>query len=86
MSKVAQFPSSNGVPIVGQPFTLQKIMCPITATLSCNCGGTNTVVEITQSQPGTCPSCGRQFNLAFNPTTAGIECSIAVPKAEGEPS
>lgn len=72
----------NNVPIIGQPFQLHQIMCPVSAKLTCNCGGPDTAVEIKMSTQANCPSCGRGFNIAFNPTTQKIEMSIAIPKPE----
>ncbi len=76
-----------GVPIVGQPFTLHSVMCPVTATLSCNCGGPDTAVNIVASVAAECPSCHRVYNFAFNPTKNQLEVQMAVPTAEqGKPS
>lgn len=77
----------NGQPhIIGQPMTIHTAFCPVTATLTCNCGGDNTAVTITLSQQAACPSCGRMFNAAFNPTTNKMEFVIALPKPEEVPS
>ena len=35
-----------GVPIVGQPFTVQSLYCPVNAVFTCNCGGADTTVTI----------------------------------------
>jgi len=72
-------PNVVGVPIVGQPFTLTMARCPVDATLTCNCGGADAAVTITASVQAACPSCGRQYLLAFNPTTAKLEVYVNSP-------
>lgn len=76
----------TGVPVVGQPFTIASIYCPINATLACNCGGAETTVTIVGSVEAACPSCRRTYNAGFNPVTAKIEFHIRVPNAEQVPS
>lgn len=73
------------MPVVGQPFTLVSVSCPMNAVLHCNCGGAETDVAIVGSVGAACPTCGRMFNLAFNPTTMKVECVIGVPTPK-EPS
>ena len=73
------------VPVVGQPFTLVSVSCPMNAHLRCNCGSTNADVSIVGSVGAACPSCGKMFNMAFNPTTMKVECVIGVP-TQKEPS
>jgi hypothetical protein len=80
------FPQAPGVPILGQPFQLKNIYCPVTANLSCTCGGAETDVAIVASVPGTCPSCHKIFNIAFNPTTMKLEVLMMVPTEEKVPS
>lgn len=76
------FQAPSSIPVIGQPFQLTMVRCLVDATLSCNCGGESTTVEIRGSVGAPCPSCGRVFNMAFNPTTNKMEVSIAVPKVE----
>jgi len=70
------------VPVVGQPFTIASIYCPINATLACNCGGDDTTVTIVMSVPAACPSCGKTYSAAFNPVTAKIELKINAPQPQ----
>lgn len=74
-----------GPQLVGQPFQLHAVMIPASASLTCNCGGEDTAVEIKMSVQAHCASCGRGFNCAYNPTTNKIEFQIAVPQ-ETKPS
>ena len=87
----------SGVAIVGQPFYLTMVRCLVDAILTCNCGGALTrvephasaeltTVEIHASEPSACPSCGRIFNMAFNPTTAKLEIVITMPTKHEVPS
>lgn len=79
----------NGQPhLVGQPFSIHTLMVPVSAVLTCNCGGPadDTKVEITLSVAAACKSCGRQYNAAFNPQKNAVEFSIAVPEPPKEPS
>lgn len=68
-----------GVPVVGQPFTIASMYCPINATLTCNCGGADTTLTIVGSVAVQCPSCQKSYNAAFNPITAKIEIKIVAP-------
>ena len=74
------------VPIVGQPFTLVKVEIPVNATLTCNCGGDHTNVEIVASAPTACASCGKTYLPLFNMATGQLQIQISVPKTEGQPS
>jgi hypothetical protein len=74
------------VPIVGQPFTLKTIGCPVNATLSCNCGGAMTDVTIVASVAAACPSCQKVFNIGFNPTTNKLEVLVGLPPVQQVPS
>lgn len=76
----------TGVPVVGQPFTIASMYCPINATLTCNCGGAETTVTIVGSEPATCPSCGKTYTAGFNPVTAKIEIKIALPGTDQVPA
>ncbi len=70
--------------LVGQPFTIHTLHLPVSAVLTCNCGGPaeDTKVEITLSEPATCKSCSRQYNVAFNPQKNAVEFMIANPELE----
>ena len=76
----------GAVPIVGQPFTLKVISCPVNATLTCNCGGADVDVTIVGSVSAACPSCHKIYNFAFNPTTGKLEGMIALPAGDQVPS
>jgi hypothetical protein len=73
------FPQPAGVPIVGQPFSIVSIYCPITATITCHCGGPDTTVSVVLSVAASCPRCHKSYNLALNPTTGKIEMQVGVP-------
>lgn len=68
-----------GIPILGQPATLQMIRIRVDATLICNCGGPDTTVVIVQSVQGECPSCHKVYNAAFNPVTLKLETAMGIP-------
>lgn len=78
-----KFPN-QAVPVVGQPFTLTGIACPINATLTCNCGGAETAVQIIGSHAAPCQSCGKLYNGAFNPQKNAVEFVISMPKGQIE--
>lgn len=79
MKPAIPFPQNQNVPVVGQPFQLLTIGIPVTATLTCNCGGPDTAVTIANSVGSACPSCGRTFNAVFNPTNGQVQFQIGVP-------
>ena len=60
------------VPVVGQPFRLRAASVPVDAVLDCGCGGERVTVAITMSGGAACPSCGRQFNVVFDPMGGGL--------------
>ncbi len=80
------FPTAPGVPIVGQPFTLQAFFIPVTAVVTCNCGGADTTIRIVLSAPAACPSCGRQIGVSFNPRTGQLEVAIVADVEQGPAS
>lgn len=79
---VAQFPTAQNIPVVGQPVTLLAVYIPVTATLRCNCGGDQGALEIVSSAPQTCPSCGTVYNATFNPQNGQIQIMATKPKPE----
>lgn len=81
--KPLPFPAASpAVPLVGQPFKVVAIWCPVNLTLDCNCGGEQVRVEVVGSLPTACPSCGKVYRVAFNPMTQKIEMQIAIPQAQ----
>lgn len=77
----------NGQPhIVGQPFTIEAIAVPCSATLRCNCGGEDVAVSIVNSVAASCPSCRKSYNCAFNPMQNKVDFAIGMPTQEKEPS
>jgi hypothetical protein len=86
-SNLSKFPNqAPGVPIIGQPLTIRMIKCPVDATFTCNCVPGGTELSIVASQPVTCPLCQKQFAMAFNPTTNGLEIAIGTPSKELVPA
>ena len=86
--KPLPFAAPANTPIVGQPFTFTTLMIPVTATLTCNCGpgaADDRAVTIVLSQAGTCPRCGRTYNVGLNPTTMKLEIAMGEP-APKDPS
>ena len=77
----------TAVPIVGQPFSIQSLYCPVNAVFTCNCGGAaDTTVTIAGSVAASCPACQTSYNVAFNPTTGKLEVRVHVPTGEKVPS
>jgi hypothetical protein len=74
------------VTIIGQPFTLVSIFCPVTASLRCNCGGAPTQIDIVDSVEAACPSCRKVYNIRFNPTTNQLEVQMSIPGTAQVPS
>jgi len=62
--------------LIGQPFTLANISIPINGTLTCNCGGPDTVLGVVASAPVTCPCCHKTFVVAFNPQNGQLTVAI----------
>ena len=75
-------PVAQAIPVIGQPFTLEAVSVPMHARIRCNCGGTDALVEIVQSVAAPCPSCGRQFNVTYNPVEQKVNVQMLVPKVE----
>ena len=81
------FPSRNGqsmgpasgVPIVGQPFTIEAVGIPVNAVIRCHCLGGQTV-EVILSHPATCPHCARVYNAVFDAGTGKIGITMTTPK------
>jgi len=84
--KIAPFAAPANTPIVGQPFTFVTMLIPVTATLTCHCGGADTAVTIVLSVAGVCPSCHKTYNVGLNPTTMKLEIAMGVPDADKDPS
>jgi len=78
----ARPPAAPGVPIVGQPFALVRVSTPVNATLTCNCGGAETLVTVVASIPAACPSCRKVYSVAFNPCTGQLQIQIGLPQPE----
>ena len=74
-----QFPV--GVPVIGQPFTLNSLSIPVNAELRCNCSG-GTLVSTVMSAPAACESCGREFAATFNPQTGQLQFHIKQPETK----
>lgn len=72
-----QQPVSN-VPIVGQPFQVTAIGIPMNAAITCNADAEK--LTINMSQPVTCPSCGKIYNLVFNPVTMQPQAIVQGPE------
>jgi hypothetical protein len=76
---VAQFPQA-GVPLVGQPFTVESIGVPMNMTLTCNCAiGDDRTVKIIGSVSAACAGCGKVYNALFNPQNGQIQMSVGLP-------
>lgn len=86
MNAPIPFPSPAGVPIIGQPLTLVKVVLSFTVEARCNCGGAETDLLMHGSDPARCLSCGRTFSAAFNPATGQVAIAMALPEPEKEPS
>lgn len=71
----------NGPVLVGQPFTITAFAIPVNVTLTCNCGGDQTTVQITASAPATCASCGHVFFATFDPRTGQVQVGMGVSDA-----
>ena len=75
------------VPILGQPFTVLDVTIPVNAKVRCNCGGgADAVVVILASVAAGCPSCGRLYNVAFNPATGQIVVGVNSLESDKVPS
>lgn len=69
---------TNSVPIVGQPFQVTSIGIPVNATVTCNADAEKLTISL--SQPVTCPSCGKIYNLIFNPTNGQMQAIVQMPE------
>ncbi len=70
--------------VLGQPFTITRCYVPTNLTLTCNCGGEQTTVEIVGSVSEECPSCHTVYNAAFNPMQNKLEMQMAKPEPSKE--